>query len=473
MGKKKTTKTSTAKSSVPVSVDNAAPIMTQDEMESMVRKRLIEVELSSSRLDTDMKGLQFDEELSDKYVKENVMKSKFYIDMTADAKTLSELACDVDDSVRNEIGTKLKSAFASRLNELKAIQDENTLLYDECVAATNDKHDVINKINNARRETLKQKELSEKLKEMCRMLQQSVKSRVEERNKLIHEDKTRWNHVVLKFKDTMKDINEKLTVEEGQQEKQQEENNNLKAKMDQFNSQAETRDDHIEAQITLKTNEIEKILGEIPELDKQLETEMHRSKTYKDTLLQLVMNDTELKSQIAAYSEKFQSFQDGLLKGQSTFKQFEERSALMQKLISKTNGEKLLIEKNILESELIVTKHHALIKEVEELSIRKKEKELECRELQLELKELADVNNMAIPKVETVTSNPVTASGESKNADSVSPPAATPPLNQSIPLSDSQDVDDGDALDESSSSSSSRCRSAKPALCSTVGDDEN
>ena len=380
MGKGKKSKTSTA---VPTpepagAVADQKPDAKQDnsrreQLEETLRKSLVEMELKSS-VKNDMASLQFDGSGT----------------TTAIDVKCTDFDALIGDTTRppNMRADELKSLWRKRISEIEELSGANESALVECQQLITTKHKTLNDIRLSRQETVIQTEMAGKLQEMCKCLQKSVKAVTEERARLEEEDRVRMQMVKAKFQGTVKDIADKLTTEEGQQEAQARENDTLREKMANFRTQATERDKHYEDAIAEKQVETQKVVDGLDALEKSCNDEAARSEELKQSLLQLVMSDGEMKNQVKVYSEKFEQFQDALGKSGTMFKQFDERSKLTKQLIKKLELEKKQLAQSTLDAEQLLARHAALGPRLAEMAEQKTAKEQQCRRLQQEVREL-------------------------------------------------------------------------------------
>lgn len=110
-----------------------------------------------------------------------------------------------------------------------------------------------------KKELKAQEELRNKLQEMCRLLQKQAKEIVEDNDKQRELERNRMIDLTTNFTQTITGISLKITEQEELFIKQDEENNQLRSKLNEFQEHTTLRDSHFKSQLHAKDLEYQLI----------------------------------------------------------------------------------------------------------------------------------------------------------------------------------------------------------------------
>jgi hypothetical protein len=110
-----------------------------------------------------------------------------------------------------------------------------------------------------KKELKAQEELKSKLHEMCKLLQRQAKEIVEDSDKQRELERNRMVDLTTSFNETITGISLKIAEQEDQFLKQDEENIQLRAKLDEFHEHTKLRDSHFKSQLHAKDLEYQLI----------------------------------------------------------------------------------------------------------------------------------------------------------------------------------------------------------------------
>jgi hypothetical protein len=110
-----------------------------------------------------------------------------------------------------------------------------------------------------KKELKAQEELKSKLHEMCRLLQKQAKEIVEDSEKQRELERNRMTDLTRNFTETITGISLKITEQEELFMKQDEENNQLRSKLNEFQEHTTLRDSHFKSQLHAKDLEFQLI----------------------------------------------------------------------------------------------------------------------------------------------------------------------------------------------------------------------
>ncbi|XP_077239520.1 alpha-taxilin-like protein isoform X2 [Tasmannia lanceolata] len=181
----------------------------------------------------------------------------------------------------------------------------------------------------------------EKLESLCRELQRQNKMLMDECKRVSTEGQNMRQDLSTKFHDAIKDVSIKLDEQKDECLSQLNENEMLRKKLKHLGDQYAVAEQQFQQKLKQKMLELQLAdlkLQQQQEKSAQEQSQMH---LYAEQVSQLLETEKNLRLQLAADGEKFQQFQEALVKSNEvfeTFKQEMEKMAKSMKELKKENN---------------------------------------------------------------------------------------------------------------------------------------
>uniref|UniRef100_A0A7C9D2F5 Alpha-taxilin n=1 Tax=Opuntia streptacantha TaxID=393608 RepID=A0A7C9D2F5_OPUST len=230
-----------------------------------------------------------------------------------------------------------------------------------------------------------------KLESLCRELQRQNKLLMDECKKVSEEGQNLRLDLSTKFQDVIKDVGHKLETQKGECLSQLKENEMLREKLKQLGDQYSLFQQQYSQELQQKTLELKIAELKAQQNEEKLAQEQAQVKLYAEKISQLLETEKNLRLQLAADGEKFQQFQDALLKSNEVFRTFKEEMEKMTKLTKELEKENSFLKSKCEKSDLtlieLVEERERLKKQLEKTKNQKQKLESLCRSLQEERKQ--------------------------------------------------------------------------------------
>lgn len=258
-----------------------------------------------------------------------------------------------------------------------------------------------------------------KLENLCRELQKHSKAVAEESKQRQREDEERRKEVSAKFQATINDITMKMQEHHQRNQALRQDNLELVAKLKQLTEQYETREEHYEKLLKHKLLELQLSEAKMAQQMVAAAEEKENSLAEKQYLLaetleqqkrceMLTQQETELRGQLAMYSDKFEEFQQTLSRSNQVFSTFKKDTDRMSKTINALEKEvglwKARYDKASLTLMETTEEKSSLEATVKTLKTKTDKLERLCRAMQAERTKLRD--EMKALKDTSTTSQP-------------------------------------------------------------------
>ncbi|XP_060675705.1 uncharacterized protein LOC107413653 isoform X2 [Ziziphus jujuba] len=237
----------------------------------------------------------------------------------------------------------------------------------------------------------------DKLESLCRELQRQNKILMDECKRVSTEGQSLRLDLSAKFQDAIKDVGNKLEEQKDECLSQLKENEMLRSNLKQLADQyALSEQQHAQR---LKQKELELQIADlkIKQHEEKLVQEQSQMKLYAEQVSQLLATEKNLRLQLTADGEKFQQFQDALLKSNEVFETFKQEIEKMAKSIKELKKENLFLKNKTDKSDItlieLVDEREQLKKRLERTRNQKEKLESLCRSLQAERKENSGSNS--------------------------------------------------------------------------------
>ncbi|GKU91750.1 hypothetical protein SLEP1_g5575 [Rubroshorea leprosula] len=231
----------------------------------------------------------------------------------------------------------------------------------------------------------------DKLESLCRELQRQNKMLMDECKRVSTEGQSLRSDLSAKFQDVIKDVSNKLDEQKDECLSQLKENEMLRAKLKQLADQYTLSEQQYAQMLKQKTLEVQLAELKIKQHEEKLIQEQAQMKVYAEQVSQLLATEKNLRSQLTADGEKFQQFQDALLKSNEVFETFKQEIEKMTKSIKELKKENAFLKSKCEKSDVtlieLVEERERLKKQLEKTKNQKEKLESLCRSLQAERKQ--------------------------------------------------------------------------------------
>ncbi|KAM0941262.1 putative Taxilin family [Dioscorea sansibarensis] len=225
--------------------------------------------------------------------------------------------------------------------------------------------------------------VKEKLESLCRELQRQNKLLMSECQRVAAEGQNFRQELSTKFSDAIKDVSNKLEQQKDECLSQFKENEMLRGKLKHLADQYAITEQQFEQKLKQKMLELQLADLKLQQHQERASHEQTQMQLYVEQVSQLLATEKSLRSQLAADGEKFQQFQDALLKSNEVFETFKQEMEKMGKLIKELKKENQFLKSKCERSDVAIVK---LIEELEKVKNQKDKLESLCRSLQAERK---------------------------------------------------------------------------------------
>ncbi|KAJ4720833.1 Alpha-taxilin [Melia azedarach] len=231
----------------------------------------------------------------------------------------------------------------------------------------------------------------DKLESLCRELQRQNKMLMDECKRVSTEGQNLRLDLSTKFQDAIKDVSIKLEEQKDECLSQLKENEMLRTNLKQLADQYALTEQQYAQQLKQKTLELQLSELKIKQHEEKLVQEQSQMKLYAEQMSQLLANEKNLRLQLTADGEKFQQFQDALLKSNEVFETFRQEIEKMAKSIKELKKENVFLKSKCEKSDVtlieLVEERERLKKQLEKSKNQKEKLESLCRSLQAERKQ--------------------------------------------------------------------------------------
>ncbi|CAF1899855.1 hypothetical protein HID58_046617 [Brassica napus] len=231
----------------------------------------------------------------------------------------------------------------------------------------------------------------DKLESLCRELQRQNKMLMEESKRVSTEGQTLRSDLSTKFQEAIKDVSIKLDEQRDESLSQLKENEMLRTKLKHLAGQYMLSEQQHEQRMKQKTLELQISEIKIKQHEEKVIHEQSQMKVYADQVSQLLATEKNLRVQLTSDGEKFQQFQDALVKSNEVFETFKQEIDKMSKAIKELRKENAFLKSKTERSDFtlveLVEERERLKKLLEKTKNQKDKLESLCRSLQAERKQ--------------------------------------------------------------------------------------
>lgn len=267
---------------------------------------------------------------------------------------------------RNKKDEKTVEQFIKSLNSIPTMEEKLLVVSKKYVQASEDNKKMQFYIKQSDKRyalLLKEKEqlqlefnktilLKSKLENLCRELQKQNKAIKEESLLKIREEEERCKETQSKFQNTLTEFTTLLQQNNEKNAKLRDDNINMTEKFKSVVTQYQLREQQVDKmakQMALESQladaKLQKASLEHQADRERLMAEMEQMKVnlaqYRAKIAELQGTETSLRSQLAVYTDKYDEFQNALVKSNQVFGGFKEQMEKMSKKIKKLEKESL------------------------------------------------------------------------------------------------------------------------------------
>ncbi|KAB2620167.1 beta-taxilin-like, partial [Pyrus ussuriensis x Pyrus communis] len=193
------------------------------------------------------------------------------------------------------------------------------------------------------------------------------------------------------------DVSNKLDEQKEECISQLKENEMLRTKLQQLNYQHALSEQQYEQKLKQKSLELQIADLKTKQHEEKSLQEQSQMKLYAEQVSQLLATEKNLRLQLTADGEKFQQFQDALLKSNEVFETFKQEIEKMAKSIKELKKENLFLKSKCEKTDVtlieLVDERERLKKQLEKTKNQKEKLESLCRSLQAERKQNSTGSN--------------------------------------------------------------------------------
>ncbi|OMO71567.1 Taxilin family [Corchorus capsularis] len=237
----------------------------------------------------------------------------------------------------------------------------------------------------------------DKLESLCRELQRQNKILMDECKRVSTEGQNLRLDLSTRFQDAIKDVSIKLEEQKDECLSQLKENEMLRIKLKQLADQYALAEQQYAQKLKQKTLELQLADLKIKQHEEKLIQEQAQMKVYAEQVSQLLATEKNLRLQLTADGEKFQQFQDALLKSNEVFETFKQEIEKMAKSIKELKKENVFLKSKCDKSDVtlieLVEERERMKKQLEKTKNQKEKLESLCRSLQAERKQSSNGSN--------------------------------------------------------------------------------
>ncbi|KAK4385881.1 Beta-taxilin [Sesamum angolense] len=184
----------------------------------------------------------------------------------------------------------------------------------------------------------------DKLESLCRELQRQNKLLMDECKRVSTEGQNLRLDLSNKFQDAIKEVSSKLEEQKDECISQLKENEMLKTKLKQLVDQYALSEQQHAQQLKQKNLELQLADLKLQQHEERLKQEQSQMKLYAEQVAQLLATEKNLRLQLTADGEKFQQFQEALLKSNEVFETFKQEIEKMAKSIKELKKENTFLK---------------------------------------------------------------------------------------------------------------------------------
>lgn len=376
-------------------------------------------------------------ELEKETVKDEEEEKEIARAVKAEHRKLSTLVSETD----TEIGkvTLLQRKYTNLFQDMQRLEREHARQRAKSEKFTKE-------FSSSKIELNKALNMKHKLETLCRELQKENKRVKEDSKRLAQSEQQKRVELNNKFETTILEIKTKMDEDSGLVGRKKLEDNELKDKFKSFLEQYDQREKHFQSILRVKDIEIQLSQARLEQFRKASESNEIRAKTLHSQVSTFSETESELRSQLNIYVDKFKQVEDTLNNSNDLFLNFRKEMETMTKKTKKLEKENALIRskcdtanKSILEMAEERAKYR---KEIEALKHKNSKLESLCRALQHERS-----NSSAVSGKQQVTNGTATVNGKLEPKPSTDPPIVQ--SSQHVPEEQFHDSLEDDCSEES------------------------
>lgn len=256
-----------------------------------------------------------------------------------------------------------------------------------------------------------------KLEDLCRELRKQNKAIMDDVRAKGDEEQQKRKELSERFNSTIGEITTKMEDQHAERLKIAQENDILRAKVENLRESIQLREEAYQQQ--LKTKELEVKMAQARQMQAEQRTAEEELKlaACQRRLDQQGKHEEELRTQLSTYSSKFEKFQETLTKSNAVFQNFKAEMDKMAKKVKLLEHENSQVKKKLTKAELQIVELTD-----ERAKSRKKMAQIEsleklCKTLQKERQHLrAQLEGRAVPE-DIPEMEPAEAPGRDTEAD--------------------------------------------------------
>ncbi|KAJ6311571.1 hypothetical protein OIU77_013347 [Salix suchowensis] len=194
----------------------------------------------------------------------------------------------------------------------------------------------------------------DKLESLCRELQRQNKMLMDECKRVSTEGQHLRLDLSTKFQDAIKDVSNRLEEQKEESLTQLRENEMLRKKLKEFADQYAISEQQNAQKLKQKSLELQIADLKIKQHEEKLVQEKSQMKIYAEQVSQLLATEKNLRLQLTADGDKFQQFQEALVKSNEVFETFKQEIDKMAKSIKELKKENTFLKRKCEKSDVML-----------------------------------------------------------------------------------------------------------------------
>nr|XP_029117673.1 alpha-taxilin [Elaeis guineensis] len=230
----------------------------------------------------------------------------------------------------------------------------------------------------------------ERLESLCRELQSQNKMLMDECQRVSTEGQNMRSDLSMILKDTVKDVNSKLEEQKDECLYQLTENEMLRKKLEHLADEYALAEQQFAQEMKQKILELQLVDLNIQQQQERSTQDQTQMQLYVEQIEEILATEKNLHLQLADDGDKFQQFQDALLKSNELFDSFKQEMEKMASSVKELKKENEFLKSRCEKSDItlvkLVEEREHMKKQLEKAKNQKEKLESLCRSLQAEKK---------------------------------------------------------------------------------------
>mmetsp|Transcript_16621 Transcript_16621/g.28134 ORF Transcript_16621/g.28134 Transcript_16621/m.28134 type:complete len:480 (+) Transcript_16621:32-1471(+) len=177
------------------------------------------------------------------------------------------------------------------------------------------------------------------LTELCRKLQTLSKEKIESNSKLVNGEREKTAKIEKECSDSLNSVGEKIQAEETDIVSKEAENEDLRAKLEQFKSHLDLQREKLSNEARTKDLIAQLEEAKLAQKNYYAQQDMMRRDACRSKIIHSQETVHQLEQQLLVYNSKFGEFEETLSRSNDVLKELEGREGLLQEAVNKLQAE--------------------------------------------------------------------------------------------------------------------------------------